>query len=73
MLFRSAIVEAQRVERGTAITGTGTDCIVMASPSRGSPLACAGLHTAVGEAIGGAVYDATRDGAEQWERDFRRR
>lgn len=69
----AAIVEAQRVERGTAITGTGTDCIVMASPSRGPPLACAGLHTAVGEAIGGAVYDATRDGAEQWERDFRRR
>lgn len=66
----AAIVESQRAERGTAITGTGTDCIVMASPSHGSPLACAGLHTAVGEAIGGAVYDATRDGAEHWERDF---
>jgi adenosylcobinamide amidohydrolase len=66
----AAIVETRRVERGTAITGTGTDCIVVASPCRGEPAAWAGLHTEVGEAIGGAVYDATRDGAEQWDRDF---
>jgi hypothetical protein len=24
-----------------------------------------------GEALGGAVYEATRTGAEQWDRDFR--
>ncbi len=66
----AAIVESQRGEQGTAITGTGTDCIVVAAPCRGAPLDCAGLHTAVGEAIGGAVYDATRTGAEQWDRDM---
>lgn len=66
----TAILDSWRTERGTAVTGTGTDCIVMASPSQGDPLVFAGLHTAVGEAIGGAVYDATRAGAEQWDQDF---
>jgi adenosylcobinamide amidohydrolase len=65
----AAIVESRHGERGTGITGTGTDCIVLASPCRETPLACAGLHTAVGEAIGGAVYGATQRGAEQWDRD----
>lgn len=66
----AAILESRRVAQGTAITGTGTDCIVVASPRRGEPVAWAGLHTDVGEAIGSAVYDATRAGAEQWDRDF---
>ena len=66
----AAIIDSWRVERGSTITGTGTDCIVVASPWRGEPLACAGLHTAIGEAIGGAVYEATRNGAEQWDREF---
>ena len=65
----AAVIESQHVERGTAITGTGTDCIVVASPCRGEPVAWAELHTEVGEAIGGAVYDATRAGAEQWDQD----
>ncbi len=66
----AAVIDSWRIERGTAITGTGTDCIVVAAPCRGEPVACAGLHTAVGEAIGAAVYSATRSGAEQWDRDF---
>jgi adenosylcobinamide amidohydrolase len=66
----AAIVESRRMKRETTITGTGTDCIVVASPCRDDPLAYAGLHTAAGEAIGGAAYDATRNGAEQWDRDF---
>lgn len=66
----AAIVESRRGDRGTAITGTGTDCIVVASPCGDRSLACAGLHTAVGEAVGSAVYAATRRGAEQWDRDF---
>lgn len=66
----AAIIESWRAERGVAVTGTGTDCIVVASPLAGEPLAFAGLHTAVGEALGAAVYDATRAGAEQWDRDF---
>jgi adenosylcobinamide amidohydrolase len=65
----AAIVDSWRRERGLVVTGTGTDCIVVASPCRGEPLACAGLHTAVGEAIGAAVYGATRSGAEQWNGD----
>jgi hypothetical protein len=48
----------------------GTDCIVVASPCGDEAQGCAGLHTAVGEAIGGAVYDATRDGAQQWDEDI---
>jgi adenosylcobinamide amidohydrolase len=66
----AAVIESRRVPAGTAITGTGTDCIVVASPCRDEPVAFAGLHTAIGEAIGGAVYDATRKGAEQWDLDF---
>ena len=66
----AAIVDARRGVPGMGITGTGTDCIVVASPCGGAPLDGAGLHTAVGEAIGGAVYDATRTGAEHWDRDM---
>lgn len=66
----AAVIDSRHVEPGTAVTGTGTDCIVVASPCRGQPLAFAGLHTAVGEAIGGAVYEATRAGAAQWDLDF---
>ena len=66
----AAIIESRQAEPGTSITGTGTDCIVVASPCRGEPIAWAGLHTEVGEAIGGAVYDATRAAAAQWDRDF---
>lgn len=67
---RTAAIVESRVGLGPSITGTGTDCIVVASPCRDKPVAFAGLHTAVGEAIGGAVYEATRTGAEQWDRDF---
>ncbi|WP_421996069.1 adenosylcobinamide amidohydrolase [Reyranella sp.] len=66
----AALVDSCRGERATAITGTGTDCIVVAAPCHGPALACAGLHTAVGEAIGAAVYEATRHGAEEWDREF---
>jgi len=68
----AAVIDFQNAPRGTAITGTGTDCIVVASPLRGEPVAWAGLHTDIGEAIGSSVYDATRAGAEQWDRDFER-
>ena len=40
------------------------------SALRDDPLAWAGLHTAAGEAIGGAVYDATREGAEIWNAEY---
>jgi len=62
----AAILDRSHLREGPRITGTGTDCIVVAAPIGSDPLACAGLHTAVGEAIGGAVYDAVRAGAEEW-------
>lgn len=45
-------------------TGTGTDCIAVAAPVGTDDYA--GLHTAVGEAIGAAVYRATLQGAHEW-------
>ncbi len=47
-------------------TGTGTDCIVVACPSRGRRQTYAGLHTAVGQALGAAVYDAVLAGGREW-------
>jgi len=52
-------------------TGTGTDCIAVASPPGTQPYA--GLHTPVGEAVGRAVYDATRNGAQLWMDKVRRK
>ncbi|NCQ23607.1 MAG: adenosylcobinamide amidohydrolase [Rhodobacteraceae bacterium CG17_big_fil_post_rev_8_21_14_2_50_63_15] len=45
-------------------TGTGTDCIAVAAPA--GSLRYAGLHTAMGEAIGRAVYLSVRQGAQAW-------
>ncbi|MEL6283941.1 MAG: adenosylcobinamide amidohydrolase [Pseudomonadota bacterium] len=53
------------IETGRA-TGTGTDCIAVAAP-QGS-LRYAGLHTALGEAIGHSVYDAVSAGVRNWMR-----
>lgn len=62
----AAILDTTHLRRGPRITGTGTDCILIAAPLGPDEAGCAGLHTAVGEAIGGAVYDAIREGAEAW-------
>lgn len=71
----AAIIDAAwRTEGGGVATGTGTDCVVVAAPAGGRRTeAFAGLHTRVGEALGTAVYDAVRTGAEGWitERDRR--
>ncbi len=45
-------------------TGTGTDCIAVAAQP--GMLAYAGKHTAIGEAVGRAVFDAVRSGAADW-------
>ncbi|MFN4154047.1 MAG: adenosylcobinamide amidohydrolase [Paracoccaceae bacterium] len=49
---------------GSRATGTGTDCIAIAADP--GPLAFAGLHTALGEAIGRAVHTAVSKGAADW-------
>ncbi|NBR88461.1 MAG: adenosylcobinamide amidohydrolase [Rhodobacteraceae bacterium] len=49
-------------------TGTGTDCVGVAAPLGDNPYA--GLHTAVGEAAGRAVYDAVLKGAKEWRQTY---
>ncbi|MFD0858144.1 adenosylcobinamide amidohydrolase [Roseovarius aquimarinus] len=51
-------------------TGTGTDCIAVAAPA--GTIGYAGMHTALGEAAGRAVHEATARGAEEWMRTVRR-
>lgn len=65
---RTAAVMAAGLALVTGIaTGTGTDCIaVAADPGDG---AYAGKHTAVGEALGAAVFAAVAAGAEDWMRE----
>lgn len=59
-----AILDADIRRDGVCATGTGTDCLVVAAPE--GPLDYAGLHTETGQALGRAVYDAVRAGAEAW-------
>jgi len=65
----TAILETSHLREGPAVTGTGTDCIIVAAPDGDAPELCAGLHTDLGEAMGSAVYDATYEGAEAWSVD----
>jgi adenosylcobinamide amidohydrolase len=68
---RTAAVIAADVRRaGVAVTGTGTDCIVVAAPRGSREVVFAGMHTAIGEVVGKAVYRAVAEGTEIWRRDF---
>lgn len=53
-----------RLPDGRRATGTGTDCMAVAADI--GPVAFAGLHTALGEAIGRAVHTAVSKGADDW-------
>ena len=46
---------------GTPATGTGTDCIVLASSGEVKQNFC-GMHTRLGELIGQTVYEAVKEG-----------
>ena len=62
---RTTAVIAAGVELATGTaTGTGTDCIALAADA--GPLAHAGLHTPVGEAVGRAVRAATAAAVADW-------
>lgn len=62
-----AIVERRLQVEGGDATGTGTDCIVVASPACTSQReAYAGKHTAIGQALGRAVYEVIGRGADRW-------
>jgi len=56
---------------GEPASGTGTDCIVLATPEGKEPMRYVGKHTAVGHLIGAVVYEATRLGTDQWIRERR--
>ena len=61
-----AIVDLAWQPRGEILTGTGTDCIVVAAPPGVREEQFAGLHTDVGAAVGRAVYDAVTQAAMAW-------
>jgi len=63
---RTAAIMETSPAREDSVTGTGTDCIIVAAPTGENPASCAGLHTDIGEAIGAAVYGAIFVGATQW-------
>jgi adenosylcobinamide amidohydrolase len=64
----AAVREAGIASRrsGQVATGTGTDCLVLASSPLGQEQGYAGKHTAIGHVIGRAVGDAVHAGAEAW-------
>ena len=66
----AAILEAGVRREGVVVTGTGTDCIVVAAPEGAGGAQFAGLHTAIGEASGDAVYRAIREGVAVWQADW---
>ncbi len=66
----AAIIKTNDLRDGPAITGTGTDCILIVAPEGDAPETCAGLHTDLGEAIGAAVYGATYAGATEWSAEL---
>lgn len=66
----AAIIDANIERASLRVTGTGTDCIVVAAPIGTERASFAGLHTAIGEAVGRAVYEATEAGIGPWRADF---
>lgn len=64
-----AVIEAGVTREGVVVTGTGTDCIALATPTTGAADPAAGLHTAIGEAIDRAVLEATSAGIAGWLTD----
>lgn len=63
-----AVLETTLRRGGDVVTGTGSDCIVVSAPPGGG-VRYAGLHTAVGEAVGSAVMQVTRGAASRWYHD----
>ena len=61
-----AIVDLDWKPRGEVVTGTGTDCIVVATPLGSPTEQFAGLHTDVGVAVGRAVHAAVAAGGKLW-------
>lgn len=56
------------VVSGAPATGTGTDCVVLACPEGAPELRFAGMHTAVGAALGQAALQACDAAVRSWVR-----
>lgn len=54
------------IQTGLPASGTGTDCIVVASPLHDEAAAYAGKHTIAGHLVGAAVEEAIRTGTTRW-------
>jgi len=67
----AAIIELGLNVGGRTATGTGTDCIAVSAPhgQTGEAASYAGLHTDIGAALGGAVYDAVSEGGRLWMKE----
>ena len=59
----------QSIQSGFPATGTGTDCVVIASPEEisAAQINYAGKHTVLGSVIGEAVYEAVKSGLKIWK------
>ncbi len=66
----TAVLDSGARRGGVAVTGTGTDCVVIVAPPGIDGAPYAGLHTAIGEAAGAATYQATSRGIRTWMSDF---
>jgi adenosylcobinamide amidohydrolase len=64
-----AVLEAQvpSAESSGFVTGTGTDCIVIASPVGETRAVFSGTHTLIGHLIGKAVLEAMKTGIQRWQ------
>ena len=56
----------ERIAGNGAVTGTGTDCVVIACPTDGVEERFCGLHTPIGEALGASVLAATEAAMDDW-------
>lgn len=61
----AAVIDANLSLQSGKATGTGTDCVAVASPPGNTIYA--GLHTEIGQALGRVVYDAVLAGAQEWK------
>lgn len=62
----AAIIDLGLKRDGRTVTGTGTDCVVIACPQGAFESPFAGLHTQEGVCLGRAVYDAVKAGGLRW-------
>ena len=66
----AAIMEAKVERAGVLVTGTGTDCIVVAAPEGAERARFAGMHTAIGEAVGDCIVRVIRESVAVWQADW---